>query len=555
MPEREFNLLHEPWIQVMGRSGTTSLVSILDVFEHAHEYRSIAGDLPTQDIAVLRFLLAILHAVFERYDADGKKNSLCGKGNYDALERWESLWSLGAFPIEVIRDYLMKYEDRFYLFHPETPFCQVAALAKDKTVFGPFNVKKLNGDILESDGKPRLFSSRAGEEKQKLTYAEAARWLLHVQGYAETFGKMEAKGKVKSESKAPSIGVGWLGKLGCVMADGGSLFETLMLNLTMLKDGEETWGPERPIWEKDPSEYAKERNAIECPNNLSELLTTLPRQILFLRNDKAEEDEKYISEYIFLSGNFFPKENSFGEQFTIWRHTKDLGDSKDIPFRPKIFDADKQVWRGFSTFVAQTDDDHRPGIVEWIARLAEEEYIDRKILTFKTASMKYGSMSAAVTDTCSDSLSMNPKLLTKLGDAWCNRIINELDVTEQLVWQLGQLARNLERSAGSDTGDAAYEEAKRQAYYELDEIFRNWLEELDPRNGNLEDECKTFWDKEQRLIRRLGKQIVDNAGPKAFVGRPDTQDKNKPMTSAEAYNLFLYKTSSKIALISKGGKK
>ena len=557
MPEIEFNLLHEPWILVMGRSGMTSLVSILDVFEHAHEYRSIAGDLPTQDIAVMRLLLAILHAVFERQDLNGNPWIARNHDPAEVLERWQELWELGRFPIAVIQKYLMKYEDRFYLFHPEKPFYQVAGLTKylkDKTIFGPFNVKKMNGDLLESDGKPRLFSSRAGEEKQELTYAEAARWLLHVQGYAETFGKLEAKGKVKSETKAPTIGVGWLGKCGIVMADGGSLFETLMLNFTMLKDGEETWGKECPIWEKDPSVYAIERNAIECPDNLSELLTTLPRQILFLRDSKLSKVQK-VSEYMFLSGSFFPKENSFSEQFTIWRHTKDPGDPKEIPFRPKTFDAEKQVWRGFSTFVAQTKDDHRPGIIDWISKLSDEGILDRKILTFKTSSLKYGSMSAAVTDICCDSLSLNPRLLTKLGDAWCNRIIHELDTTEQLVWQLGQLARNIEKSAGSDTGDAAYEEAKRQAYYGLDVIFRGWLEELDPSKDNLEDECKSFWDKEQELIRKLGKMVVNNAGPKAFVGRPDTQEKIKPMTSAEAYNLFLYKTSSKDALITKGGKK
>lgn len=569
MPEKEFNLLHEPWILVMTRAGTTIPVSILDAFEHAHEYRSIAGDLPTQDVAVLRLLLAILHAVFERKDINGEKWLAYTKEPSEVLEHWQALWENGHFPIDVIRDYLMNYEDRFWLFHPTAPFYQVSALAQDKTVFGPFNVKKLNGDLLESDGKPRLFASRAGDEKQSLTYAEAARWLLHMQGYAETFGKLEAKGKVKGETKAPTIGVGWLGKCGIVMADGNSLFETLMLNFTMLKDGEETWAPERPIWEREPSEYAKERNAIECPKNQSELLTTLPRQILFSQDDTGlfvhngaqQSDIKKVSSYVFLSGSFFPKENSFDEQFTIWRHTKDPGDPKEIPFRPKTFDAEKQVWRGFSTFVAQSNDAHRPGIMNWITRLADEDILERKILSFKTSGLKYGSMSAAVTDACVDSLSLNPTLLSsKLASGWCDRIINELDTTEQLVWQLGQLARNISKSSGSDTGDAAYEEAKRQAYYGLDIIFRQWLEELDPTNEHetgksLDAECAKFWNSEQKLIRRLGKEVVDNAGAKAFVGRPDTQEKIKPLSSAEAYNLFLYKTSSREALISKGGKK
>ena len=106
MNEKEFNLLHEPWILVMRPDGMTEEVSLLDVFRRAPEFQSLAGELPTQDVAVLRLLLAILHAVFghmtptghmppyvpmptrRRHPAmrrtDGKP---CGT---EALSRWES---------------------------------------------------------------------------------------------------------------------------------------------------------------------------------------------------------------------------------------------------------------------------------------------------------------------------------------------------------------------------------------------------------------------------------------------------------------------------------
>ena len=44
----------------------------------------------------------------------------------------------------------------------------------------------------------------------------------------------------------PSVGAGWLGKLGYIQAQGSNLFETLMLNLTLLKDGVELWGENHP---------------------------------------------------------------------------------------------------------------------------------------------------------------------------------------------------------------------------------------------------------------------------------------------------------------------
>ena len=61
--ECEFNLLDEPWIKVMKRDGTIDEVSLITVFEQAHLYTDLAGELATQNVAVLRLLLAVLHTV------------------------------------------------------------------------------------------------------------------------------------------------------------------------------------------------------------------------------------------------------------------------------------------------------------------------------------------------------------------------------------------------------------------------------------------------------------------------------------------------------------
>ena len=56
-----------------------------------------------------------------------------------------------------------------------------------------------------------------------MTYAQAVRWLLSVNGYDDT------SAKPKGEGKLPSVGAGWLGKIGYIQASGENLFETLML--------------------------------------------------------------------------------------------------------------------------------------------------------------------------------------------------------------------------------------------------------------------------------------------------------------------------------------
>ena len=69
----EYNLLDEPWISVVtDYKGTTKSVGLKEFFRDAHKFIALAGDMPTQDFAVMRFLLAILHTVFSRYDAAGK---------------------------------------------------------------------------------------------------------------------------------------------------------------------------------------------------------------------------------------------------------------------------------------------------------------------------------------------------------------------------------------------------------------------------------------------------------------------------------------------------
>ena len=111
MEEKMFNLLKEPWICVMNKECDISELSVLELFEHAHEYVDLRGELATQDIAILRVLLAILHTVFSRYDLNGKESKL--KDADDALDRWENIWKNGRFPMEPLRVYLESQIEKF----------------------------------------------------------------------------------------------------------------------------------------------------------------------------------------------------------------------------------------------------------------------------------------------------------------------------------------------------------------------------------------------------------------------------------------------------------
>ena len=93
--ECEFNLLDEPWIKVMKRDGTIDEVSLITVFEQEHLYTDLAGELATQNVAVLRLLLAVLHTVFSRVDEHGEDAPI--EETDHALDRWGALWNMKSF--------------------------------------------------------------------------------------------------------------------------------------------------------------------------------------------------------------------------------------------------------------------------------------------------------------------------------------------------------------------------------------------------------------------------------------------------------------------------
>ena len=113
MDEKEFNLIDEPWIKVRTPTLTVKTVSLQEALLHAHTYIDLAGELPTQDVAVLRLLLAVLHTVFSRVDCGGNSAPIQKPGQ--ALLRWKELWENKRLPEKPICDYLEQWhEDQPY---------------------------------------------------------------------------------------------------------------------------------------------------------------------------------------------------------------------------------------------------------------------------------------------------------------------------------------------------------------------------------------------------------------------------------------------------------
>lgn len=535
MKEVEFNLLDEPWVRVLCADCTVREVSLTDALLHAHEYKDLAGELPTQDVAVLRLLLAVLHTVFSRVDVQGENAPISAGTEPDlALDRWESLWRLQHFPVQPITTYLEKWHERFWLFHPERPFWQVPQ-AKIGTAY---SAAKLNGEISESGNKLRMFTAYSGTGKSELSYAQAARWLLYVNGFDDTSAKPKGKG-------LPSTGAGWLGKLGLILAQGDTLFETLMLNLVLLKDGEQPWQPPLPCWELEHAR-STERTEIPQPDNPAALLTLQSRRLLLNREGES------VTGYTLLGGDFFERENAFCEQMTVWRAAQA---SKNAPvvYLPKRHDPAKQFWREFSSVFLQESGGRCPGVVWWIEELIHPKnaILDRKtLIRFQITGVGYGDKDFFVTDTFSDSLTFHTALLDELGRRWRQKITDEIDRCGKLAQAVGNLAKSLDIAA-SDPDHAGKKNsakaAREQFYFRLDQPFRRWLCDIDPAWDSETAEKHIFqWRADaKRIAQTLGRQLVDQSGSAAFIGRmikssgSKASDKETYYSAPKVYNWFL----------------
>lgn len=102
--DREFNLIDEPWICVRDNGCEVKEISIRQVFEHAQDYTELAGETKTQDMAVLRFLLAVIYTVFSRYDKNGDEVDPEDDINY-LTDNWNEVFRSGKFPMKPFEKY------------------------------------------------------------------------------------------------------------------------------------------------------------------------------------------------------------------------------------------------------------------------------------------------------------------------------------------------------------------------------------------------------------------------------------------------------------------
>ena len=530
MKEIEFDLLTEPWIRVRLKDNTVQEVSLTEALVSAQDYVDLAGEMPTQDAAVLRLLLAVLFTVFSRVNVKGEPEPLEKRGQ--ALRRWSELWQLGHFPAEPIRDYLEQWKDRFWLFHPTHPFWQVPTLCNGIA----FGGKKLNGERAESGNKTPLFQNVSKTECEVLSYAQAARWLIYQNGYDERGGRPKAGNK-------PRHGVGWLGQIGFVAVKGKNLYETLLRNMAFPTEQDALREEQQPCWEREQVR-AEQSVKIVMPKNQAELLTLQSRRILLKRSETVPG----VVEYEVLGGDYWDSENAFGEQMTLWSRTSKKNEK--MTYKPQQHEAGKQLWREIPSML--DPEGRKPGVLTWNQQLQSLRILSRKEqIVLNMVGIRYDNQEASVKDVYTDQLAMQLAVLDELSRPWTVRINQEVERCEKAAESIGVLCKELKLAGGLDYNQVkgfketqkVTEDARAQFYFAVDQPFRQWLQEIDPEQDD-PDEAVLRWQAQARSIaEELGAKMVREAGNAALKGhRIAVGDKKTERTilytSPKAYNRF-----------------
>lgn len=526
-----FDLTSRAWIPVLDQSGIQDEVSLRDAFARAGQLRGVVGDLPTQEFALIRLLLALAHDALQ-----GPRDT----------EHWADLWAEEDCFAPVVA-YLDEYRERFDLLHPSTPFFQVAQLRTERDEV--FSLNRIVADV--PNGEP-FFSSRM-PAVERLGFAEAARWVVHAHAYDTSGIKTGIDGDTRVKGgKVYPLGVGWAGALGGVFAEGQTLRETLLLNLVAADTtGVRMSHDDVPAWRREPS--GPGASGRTRPSGVRDLYTWQTRRLRLC----FDADGAYG--VVLGYGDPLAAHNMHtDEPMTAWRRSPAQEKKRGEPlvYLPREHDPVRSAWRGIEALVAGRAESGqsgeaakmlRPGILEWIAQLVTEGELPRGyLIRARVVGAVYGTQQSVIDEIVVDRLAMAVVLLHRQERVYARQAIDAVSEAEKAVTALGDLATDLARAAGKQH-EGPRADARSLGFATLDGPYRLWLHDLamaqDP------DAHRTRWQQDaHQHLRRLGEQLVSQAGHAAWDGRVVAAKKGSEwLNSASAERWFRIRLSKALS--------
>jgi CRISPR system Cascade subunit CasA len=259
-----FNLLDEPWLPVRLVSGSVQNMGLLEVFARSGEIVALAETSPPSLVAEYRLLLAITHRAL-------------GHGLKSWKNKDRARWYREGLPLDVIHAYLKKWRDRFWLFHPQYPFMQVAAPAEaEKTrdkrkPWTQISLASASGNV------PVVFDHAMDDLPDAINFAKTVGTLLGFLQFAPP-GLVQV---LKTADKA-----GALANTAAVIPVGQTLMQTLCLCLhsAPTSHGDD----DKPAWEQEPLTIAQLRGTPTLASGPNDRYTRQSRAVLLLRENDSK---------------------------------------------------------------------------------------------------------------------------------------------------------------------------------------------------------------------------------------------------------------------------
>lgn len=546
-----FNLLDEPWISVLvDKTGEKKDVSMLEFFLNTGSYHSLAGEMATQNFAVMRFLLSVIQTVFSRFDYQGnvlegiilderwRQTEDVDEDDIEdyglaASECWKQLYSNGAFP-DVVFNYLEKWRDRFYLFDEEYPFYQVNKKEMDEIMSKisqrnkptPIYGKNLNRTISESENKTALFSPIVNTETGKrsvkdiMTAAQLVKWLLMFQGYTGQADKVSLTKDGQKSSK------GWLFDLGGIFLQGNNMFETLVMNFMPESPTDNPMFSgriQKPCWEAGGSAVVQ-RICNESPiDNLAELYTNWSRAVYI---DPEMDISGPVEISVVKLSEIEHTERSI-EPMTLWRRNS-KGPNKNCS-TPKKHSVEESLWRHFGIIAmarASDGETKQPGILGQYQRLAESAGSRWTDLVGVSMEDDGNATSRLPVDEITDSFRINDLVITDTNDdGWVIRINDAVETTKDVVSGVFTSylkgiceIRNLKLKDPIDPYAKGFiEEETKIMYSIIDPYFKEWLSQISP-NDSKEAKIIEWYSQLRKMVLDRGEELFENSTSRDLIG-------------------------------------
>ena len=521
MKDPEYNLLDEPWIPIRLLDGTITNVGLLEVVERTSDIADLACELPTQNIAIQRLILAIAYRVATPSNE----------------QEWSRQWNEGA-PTDLMLEYLEKWRDRFYLFGGRHPFMQVADLRTEKDAVS--GLEKIIADVPNGE---QFFTTRHGKALAKISAAEAARWLIHSQAYDPSGIRSGAVGdsQVKGGKGYP-IGPSWCGHLGIVWLKGENLDESLVLNLVPSDSGNlrgvsasTQWGG--CTWEDDEPETA-ERNDYSLldssgtprPISIPRLLTWHSRRVRLIGGVSG-----VTGVVLALGDKLAPQQMQQYEPLSLWRYSMPQSKKfKQDVYMPRKFEAGRALWRNLPGVLPdatkingadkQEKDEFFPSATLSFHYAFEESLVKTdypKRIRIQAIGVTYGPKESTFQDIYFDELTLSVALMRADQPDLAAQVDRQVRNTEEVAKSLGVFAANLARAAGESgdgAGDGARERAKQLFYARVDDPFRHWLANID--EDSKPSEIAQSWERSLRsFAQESAAELVASTPSAAIIGR------------------------------------